>query len=351
MAFKVPPTPSYDYDIEKLEKHYSSALKNLTKLLKDLDPKDTLRIELYNSLIRQVGFIMTELNNYSQEWIEGTLTEVYEQSVASSLVTMGIAKDIVEAKGSQQFSLISRGRVDAIIADTFEEVLKATSFMEESLKQTIRDIQAEVLRENVALQRGTVTNASALKKRMAEEGFSKTLAEESWKGIIDASGKRWDLTTYTKMLARTKLQQTQIEGVKASMADNEFGHDLAVISSHGAKDACKNFEGLIVSLEGRTRGYRTLSEVRNSGLIFHPNCKHSVHAIGDMDAFPQKLKDKSKTAEKQSEKALADPEGYKAKDNARRYQEKKEKQEELKRKRKKALEKARKARAEKRRSQ
>jgi hypothetical protein len=344
MAFNIPPTPEYDRDLAKLEKHYTKALKELTKLLANLDPADTLRAELYNSLFRQISFIITELNEQSQEWIETTLTEAYETSIANSLVTMGIAKDLVEAKGSQEFSLISRARVEAMIADTFRDVLKATTFMEDSLKDRLREIQAEVLRQNVALQRGTVTSAKDLKSRLIAEGFSPTLAEDKWKGIVDAGGKRWDLTTYTRMLARTKLQQAQLEGATQTALENDS--DLAVISSHGARDACKNFEGLIISLSGRTRGYRTLAELRNSGLIFHPNCQHSVHPIGDIDAFPQKLKDKAKKAERSANTAMKDPKAIKREDNKRRYLEKKEKLQKAKDARRKNLETARQKKAE-----
>ncbi|MGG3561660.1 phage minor capsid protein [Neobacillus rhizosphaerae] len=322
MAFRTPPTPEYERDIKKLEAHYKKALKEVTKLLVKLDPKDTLRASLYNSLLRQITFIIDELNNKSREWLETTLTEAYEQGIANSLVSMGIAKDILQAKGSQEFSLISRNRVEAMIADTFRDVLKATTFMENTLKRRVRELQAEVLRQNTILQRGTVTSAKGMKQRLLAEGFLKSLVEENWKGIIDASGRRWDLTTYTSMVARTKLQQAHIEGVTQTALEN--GSDLAVISSHGAKDACRNFEGLIISLTGRTKGYRTLAELRNSGLIFHPNCQHSVHAIGDINAFPQSLKQKHGEKESQADFALKNAKEIKSKDNARRYKQKKD---------------------------
>jgi hypothetical protein len=346
MAFHIPPTPTYKRDLNELERVYKKALQEITRMLVNTDPEDLLRRDIYEALIRQLTFIINDLNNESRQWIEKTLYDAFEHSQGSALVTMGLAKTLEEAKGKQQFSLLSRQRIEAMIDDTFEDVLKATTKMSLDMKKLVREVQAEVLRVNTALQRGTVTSAKDLKTALMKEGFSKSLVEENWKGIVDAGGNRWDLTTYTRMVARTKLQQVQIEGATLTALENDT--DLAMISSHGAKDSCRHFEGMIVSLTGKTKGYMTLAEVRGSNLIFHPNCQHSVHPIGDVEALPQSLKDKARKQEKAAERALENPEQLRREDAKRRYEEKKQLKEELKRKRKEALEKARKIRQENR---
>jgi hypothetical protein len=339
MSFRIPPTPTYKRNLIELESYYKKALKALIKLLVNLDPTDLIRSELYRSLIRQITFIINDLNASSQKWLEETLNEAFDNSVASALVTMGLAKTLLEAKGSTQFSLISRSRVEAMFADTFRDILKAHSVMEEGLKNKVRELQAEVLKLNTALQRGTATSARDIVDKFVEEGFSRSLVEENWKGIVDASGRRWDLTTYARMVARTKLQQVQVEGTTQTALENDS--DLAVISSHGAKDACRHFEGMIISLTGRTRGYKTYAELRASNLIFHPNCQHSVQAIGDLEVFPQSLKEKARKAELSTDNALEDPDKIKQEDNKRRYLDRKSKQAELKRKRKQARQQSR----------
>jgi hypothetical protein len=348
MAWNPPPTPSYKRDLERLERVYKNALKSIISQLRAVDPEDLLRREIYESQIRQITFIVNDLNSEAQAWLTQTLTESFEHGQASALVTMGLASDIVEAKGKLSFSLMSRQRIEAMIDDTFEDILKAHSKMSADMKKLVREVQAEVLRNNIAMQRGTVTSAKDLKTALLKEGFSKSLVEENWKGIVDAGGNRWDLTTYTKMVARTKLQQAQIEGATIQALENDS--DLAIISSHSAKDGCSHFEGMLVSLTGRTMGYMTLGEARGSGLIFHPNCQHTVHPVGDIEALPNKVKEKADKAQRSAEYATSNADKIKAEDNKRRYQEKKEKKEKLKEKRRKALEKARKAREEKRRA-
>jgi hypothetical protein len=92
--------------------------------------------------------------------------------------------------------------------------------------------------------------------------------------IIDNAGRRWSVDNYARVVVKSKLAQAHREGaMDRAVAD---GYDLARISAHGAKDACKNFEGLLVSITGKTAGYPTVVQLKASGLIFHPNCMHLV---------------------------------------------------------------------------
>lgn len=323
MSFRIPPTPSYERDLEELETYYTKALNRLVRQLEQVEPTELLKQQIYQSQIQQIIHILRDLNGETREWFERILMESFSHSYASSLVTSGFADSLVEAKGSQQFSLMNRNRIESMISDTFTDVLKAHSVMEENMKQLVRDVQAEVLKENVALQRNTATSARDIRARLLREGFSRSLIEEEWKGIVDASGRRWDLTTYSKMAARTKLQQSHVEAQRLQALENDT--DLAIISSHGATDACRHFEGMIISLEGRTPGFRTYEELRNSQLIFHPNCGHSVHTIGDVEALPEAVLRKAIEANKTATHALENRAKILKEDNARRYRENKDK--------------------------
>ena len=115
--------------------------------------------------------------------------------------------------------------------------------------------------------------------------FNRKLNEEAWVGIIDKAGRRWNLSTYAEMVVRTKLQQAHVEGVRVETL--ERGVDLAVISSHGAKDACGGYEGIVISINGQTPGYKTYKELRQGGKIFHPNCKHHISPIRDFKLLPE----------------------------------------------------------------
>ncbi|MFP3802110.1 hypothetical protein, partial [Paraburkholderia sp. SIMBA_027] len=58
-----------------------------------------------------------------------------------------------------------------------------------------------------------------------------------------------------------------------------------------AEDECKNFEGMIISLNGLTEGLLTYQELYNSNLIFHPNCQHKLHLV-KIENLPAKVVEK-----------------------------------------------------------
>jgi hypothetical protein len=76
------------------------------------------------------------------------------------------------------------------------------------------------------------------------------------------------------MLARTKHREAYNTGTVNRAVEN--GYDLIQISDHGAEDSCKNWEGKILSLNGQTAGYETLTDAEESDdHIFGPNCRHT----------------------------------------------------------------------------
>lgn len=89
-------------------------------------------------------------------------------------------------------------------------------------------------------------------------------------------------STYAEMLARTLTAQIYRDAAKSGIMETfgEYG-DLVEILGRSKVDCgeCKPFEGQILSLEGKTKGYTTIAEAREKGL-FHPNCIHSF-AITD----------------------------------------------------------------------
>jgi len=90
--------------------------------------------------------------------------------------------------------------------------------------------------------------------------------------FIDKAGRKWDTKTYLDMMTHTVMSTTQRD-IYANVLTQE-GKDLVKITQNGATDACKNWEGKILSLTGSTKGYPTLKEATATGEIFHPRCKH-----------------------------------------------------------------------------
>lgn len=67
------------------------------------------------------------------------------------------------------------------------------------------------------------------------------------------------------------------------------GHDLVKVSTHlGACSKCAPFQGKILSITGKTKGYPTLQEALNHGL-FHVGCRHAMGLYIDLDKEIEEL--------------------------------------------------------------
>lgn len=206
---------------------------------------------------------------------EDTLAKVAELTLRKNGMSKKDARELT-SKGVQQ-----RAHVERLFNDTFGDILLATQNTEESIKKVVREAVADVTQYHNLMARGYADQAEDLLERLSKQGLSKRIVEDGFVGIIDKAGRRWDLETYSKMVVQTKTNQAFRRGLEYEA--EEQGFDLAVISSHGAKDACRNWEGVVVSLSGNTKGYPALSDVEATNEIFHPNCRHSIHGIREVD--------------------------------------------------------------------
>jgi hypothetical protein len=66
------------------------------------------------------------------------------------------------------------------------------------------------------------------------------------------------------------------------------------VSTHrGACELCQPWQGKILSITGKTKGYPTLEEAKAAGL-FHPRCRHAYSLSIDLDAEIAKLESELK---------------------------------------------------------
>ncbi|SFH23140.1 Phage minor capsid protein 2 [Desulfotomaculum arcticum] len=282
------PQPSYERDERRLVKYYKDAFKKIVYQLGSI----TNGIEAAQavSLLNQIAFILRELDGNTRQWADDVVAHAYRDGQATALVELGEARTLAEAVAGVSFSLLARQQVEALVNDTYNDLLMATQNTERKVKQLVRSVVGDTLRVKAIEQLGRRTTRNEIIDKLTKAGLSKKLESEAWVGIVDKAGRRWNLSTYAEMVVRTKLQQAHVEGRREELT--ERGLDLAVVSSHGAKDACRSYEGMVISMNGLTPSYLTYNELRDSGKIFHPNCQHTVHALRDFDLLPTALKDK-----------------------------------------------------------
>ncbi|PEF03525.1 minor capsid protein [Bacillus thuringiensis] len=299
MAVRKVPTPKYDYEVNRIMKVYQQARQAiLTELLRlvDADLNDNAtRISLELSLLRQIDYILGQANKEIQRTVEELILESFRNGQGRLLYAVGEYSSLTHATEGVAFSMLAKQTVDAMVADTFTDLLTATEHTSKKLKRIVRQTVAEQMRLGIIQQGGRRFMSKAITEKLTKQGFTKRIDDEGFVGIIDKAGRKWKLDTYTKMVVRTKLTQAHSEGMKTQGIESNI--DLAVISSHSAKDSCAKYEGLVVSMNGLTKGYTTVEELRKSNKIFHPNCEHTFYPIRSLDVLSPKEREihKSKT--------------------------------------------------------
>jgi hypothetical protein len=191
------------------------------------------------------------------------------------MVALGVAETVDEAMKIAKFNRVNSELVKAVVADTQADLLAVTQNVDKRVKATVRQVTAEVMRDN--LSKGI--NGRKTMNRQTLEKLRGKLGDSVNTGIIDAGGRKWKPQVYVDMVTRTKMMRATNDAT----INEALGRDAyyGVISSHGAKDACRNWEGKIVKLVSDAPGdYPYYGDLPNRE-IFHPNCKHTISPVRD----------------------------------------------------------------------
>lgn len=129
--------------------------------------------------------------------------------------------------------------------------------------------QAEDIFRRVALDQVSLGLLEGSTRKAVSGAIEQRLAEQRIGAFVDRAGRKWSLTSYTQMVARTTTREAVSMGTANRLLEN--GHDLVTISEHGGTDdECTQFAGNTYSLTGTTAGYDVLDQYPP----FHPNCIH-----------------------------------------------------------------------------
>ncbi|MGH3242969.1 MAG: phage minor capsid protein, partial [Spirillospora sp.] len=191
------------------------------------------------------------------------------------------------------------------IAEAASEALRERSgagFIEALAGSLIRDfgrVTENILRDVVDVFRDVQAAAAARiltgaqTRREATQAAWQAYVDRGVTGFTDRSGRRWRLSSYAEMAARTNAQRAATQGQVDRLTSLDV--DLVYVSDTVQECVrCRPWEAKIlrttpgplnVQVEHATRdglmvtveAAGTLPEARTAGL-FHPNCRHSVSA-------------------------------------------------------------------------
>jgi len=210
----------------------------------------------------QIRRILHELERATRRWQVGRVPELYLQG--RSIVTPGILAGGMKL----EFAQLHEGAVQAISENLALKLGEARFTVGRQAEDVFRKAGMQ------AAQEGFVQGKTA---RQVRRKIVRDLTADGITGFTDKAGKQWTLSSYAEMVSRT----TTIEATDAGMMGQmqEEGYDLMRVDAHaGTCPKCAPWEGRVLSLSGRTRGYPTLADAKAAGFR-HPNCSHDLAAV------------------------------------------------------------------------
>lgn len=253
--------------INNLIATYEDAYKNIVKTILD----ETLAGKIRKArTLATIKIQLTELGVDVGKWAKKEIPQYYLDGANQALQDL---KDLgVETSGPKGLVPINKEAIATLVDGTNNALAQgltgisrnATVIVNDAIRQQLNFIIADGQLTGETLR--TVRNA--VKQKLSDVGLS---------ALTDRAGREWSFDRYAEMLVRTRAVESRNAGLADKMLQN--GYDLVQVSNHGSShEACRVWEGAILSLTGKTKGYPTLQEAIDAGL-FHPNCQHAINVL------------------------------------------------------------------------
>lgn len=288
-------TPSYVYDVGRLSSIYKKAMLQIQAEIENLDITELNRATGL-ALMSNIETELLKVDREALEWVKENVPLAAKEGIAQTLHSLGYAETIAAARQIARFSQVNSEMARAAAADTMKNVLAITDNMAEEMQKEIRKASMNVISSGIARSRNSTVMSDELKEKIKK--IKEDLKDAVDTAIIDAGGRRWSVDHYTDMLARTKLTEIQREATQNEAIRRDAFY--ATISFNGStKDACRYHQGRIIKLTAEAEGnYPTYDQLKATGQIFHPNCKHHIVPFRDYDRLDDHSKELAAKQEK-----------------------------------------------------
>lgn len=292
----------YEADTEEFEALYILAwtliIQALMKLIRlPQNPTSNQMFQLERQVNNEVREIFYNLERKAIPLATQQITEAYGEGVKYSRLALSQENKLKEIEEVEDVEDILENlndshttRLNTLINQTQEDLLKATNNTQENVRQLVRKVVSREI--SGAGRSGMIGKQSNMAKRIEDQlrqQFLEAGIKDADVAIIDKAKRKWKLRTYSEMVTRTKMNNAYIDAIREEALQD--GSDLAIISTKpNTHDECLNYEGMIISLNGLTAGYLTYEGIKATKKCFHPNCGHFVRPVGDIDWIPPQYK-------------------------------------------------------------
>lgn len=255
-------------EIRALIQTYRSAI---TRIERDINSVTSFERARRAQVLRQIRIVLGNLQDEVNQWADTNIKQYYIdgiQEAEKGLQKLGVNPTTTLAP----FTVIDQQAVAALVGDVKLGFAESIRGVGRSAQRVISEAERMEIQKLIA--EGTITGEA---RREIAGAVKQLLSENGLAGLVDKSGRAWQLDTYSEMLVRTKAVEARNGGLGNRLA--QYGLDLVQVSDHNSKHpACAQWEGEVLSYTGKTPGYPTYDEALGSGL-FHPNCEHAINVI------------------------------------------------------------------------
>lgn len=283
------PARILEKSIDNIIKIYAQAYKQLFgellgKVYEDFGVLATPSYQSQLAVMQMIEKRLDEMNFLITDEIKAELERQYVSAGAFSALAEETIKTLEDLYGAVPYSQLNTYKMEQLVMDTMDDLLFVTQHTKKELKKFVRETFAKNLQYHGLTGESHKNIKKYIERELSQKFLKEQLKKKGFVGIVDSSGRKWNLKTYVDMAVSTKMNQAYTEGLKDRAW--QTGKDLAVIPEKSAADSCAMFEGMIISLTGQTKGYMTYDQLKATGLIFHPRCVHSPFPIGKIELMP-----------------------------------------------------------------
>lgn len=198
------------------------------------------------------------------------------QALAEEII---LPLDVANTQAAQYTEdMVARARVIADLADGGADMADADAILAQARRLVgtggyegafVQQLQIR----DASLRTMIQAFAEGKTRQQASKALLGDLRQRGITSFIDKSGRSWDMVQYAEMNARTVARRAQTAGTRLRTIEN--GHDLVKIIDHDREcPLCRPWEGKVLSITGKTKGYPTVATAESAG-YGHPNCSHA----------------------------------------------------------------------------
>jgi hypothetical protein len=284
--------------VERIQSAYARAAARIIEILSRLDPSNFTAVD-HGRALRDVQGVVDILNLQVRSYAPEAIRAAYKESASVARTRL----ELIGAKASRRYNQARpEKRIRALSKMILRDFWKANNTIETTarkylsvmsqaaagvarveqaqffssetvkgfIKETVKGALVETSKYNAGM-------AHLTSKDIAARIREKLLAQLGGEDFIRINGRSYNVKSYSELVARTRMRESQTEAVKESM--KEFDEDLVEIPRHDNPcPDCAEYQGKVYSVSGKSDKY---PELPDGGPPFHPNCEDVMNPVSE----------------------------------------------------------------------